>query len=333
MNNNKRRIIPLSILDLVPVLAGSTPADSFHNSLNLAQKAEEFGYNRFWMSEHHNMEGVASSATVVLIGYIAAQTKKIKVGSGGIMLPNHAPLVVAEQFGTLETMYPGRIDLGLGRAPGTDPLTSMALRRDMKGSVDDFPNNVVELRNYFTNEHPGRVNAVPGKGLNVPIWLLGSSTFSAQLAAMLGLPFAFASHFAPGLLKEALAIYRENFQPSSQLEQPYTMACVNVVAADTDAEANYLSSSLYAFFLNVVRGTSFPLNAPVDDIDAIWSENEKFAVQQMLKYNFTGSATTVEKQLRNFTEQTGVDELMVISNIYDHQARIRSYEILFQINI
>jgi luciferase family oxidoreductase group 1 len=332
MKNNKGQDIPLSILDLVPVLAGSTPADSFRNSLDLAQKAEQFGYNRFWMSEHHNMEGVASSATVVLIGYIASHTSKIRVGSGGIMLPNHAPLVVAEQFGTLETMYPGRIDLGLGRAPGTDPLTSMALRRDMKGSVEDFPKNVIELRNYFTNEYPGRVNAVPGKGLDVPVWLLGSSTFSAQLAGMLGLPFAFASHFAPGLLKEALEIYRENFQPSSQIAKPYSMACVNVVAADTDEEAKYLSSSLYAFFLNVVRGTSFPLNAPVDDIDAIWSENEKFAVQQMLKYNFIGSAATVEKQLKNFTEETGINELMVISNIYDHYARLRSYEILSQLN-
>lgn len=332
MKNNKGQNIPLSILDLVPVLASSTPADSFRNSLNLAQKAEEFGYKRFWMSEHHNLEGVASSATVVLIGYIAAHTKKIRVGSGGIMLPNHAPLVVAEQFGTLETMYPGRIDLGLGRAPGTDPLTSMALRRDIRETVDDFPKNVVELRNYFTNEHPGRVNAVPGKGLDVPIWLLGSSTFSAQLAGMLGLPFAFASHFAPGLLQPALEIYRESFQPSSQLAQPYTMACVNVVAADTDEEANYLASSLYAFFLNVVRGTSFPLNAPVDDLDAIWNENEKFAVQQMLKYNFTGSTATVEKQIKSFIEQTVVDELMVISNIYDHNARVRSYEILSQLN-
>ncbi|MBA2329409.1 MAG: LLM class flavin-dependent oxidoreductase [Flavisolibacter sp.] len=332
MKNNKGQNIPLSILDLVPVLASSTPADSFRNSLNLAQKAEEFGYKRFWMSEHHNLEGVASSATVVLIGYIAAHTKKIRVGSGGIMLPNHAPLVVAEQFGTLETMYPGRIDLGLGRAPGTDPLTSMALRRDIRETVDDFPKNVVELRNYFTNEHPGRVNAVPGKGLDVPIWLLGSSTFSAQLAGMLGLPFAFASHFAPGLLQPALEIYRESFQPSSQLAQPYTMACVNVVAADTDEEANYLASSLYAFFLNVVRGTSFPLNAPVDDFDAIWNENEKFAVQQMLKYNFTGSTATVEKQIKSFIEQTVVDELMVISNIYDHNARVRSYEILLQLN-
>ncbi|MGI8599648.1 MAG: MsnO8 family LLM class oxidoreductase, partial [Chitinophagaceae bacterium] len=206
------------------------------------------------------------------------------------------------------------------------------LRRDIRETVDDFPKNVVELRNYFTNEHPGRVNAVPGKGLDVPIWLLGSSTFSAQLAGMLGLPFAFASHFAPGLLQPALEIYRESFQPSSQLAQPYTMACVNVVAADTDEEANYLASSLYAFFLNVVRATSFPLNAPVDDLDAIWNENEKFAVQQMLKYNFTGSTATVEKQIKSFIEQTVVDELMVISNIYDHNARVRSYEILSQLN-
>ena len=333
MKNKSKQLkdIPLSILDLVPVLSGNTVAQSFSNSLNLAQKAELLGYNRFWMSEHHNMEGVASSATVVLIGYIAGNTKTIRVGSGGIMLPNHAPLVVAEQFGSLEILYPHRIDLGLGRAPGTDHLTTMALRRDMKGSVEDFPANVVELKNYFTNENPGRVNAVPGKGLNVPIWLLGSSTYSAQLAGMLGLPFAFASHFAPALLQTALKVYRESFQPSDNLKEPYAMACVNVVAADADEEAHRLATSLYTFFLNVVRGTSFPLQPPVDDLDAIWNDAEKYAVRQMLQYSFIGSADNVKAQMQSFVSSTQVDEIMAVSNIFDHAARIRSYELIAQL--
>ncbi len=332
MENNHKKLkdISLSVLDLVPVLSGNNVAQSFSNSLNLAQKAEQFGYKRFWMSEHHNMEGVASSATVVLVGYIAGNTKTIRVGSGGIMLPNHAPLVVAEQFGSLEILYPHRIDLGLGRAPGTDQLTTMALRRDMKGSVEDFPSNVIELKNYFTNENPGRVNAVPGKGLNVPIWLLGSSTYSAQLAGMLGLPFAFASHFAPALLQTALKVYRENFKPSENLKQPYVMACVNVIAADTDEAAARLVTSLYAFFLNVVRGTSYPLQAPVDNMDAIWNDAEKYAVQQMLQYSFIGSADNVKGQLQSFIENTQVDEIMMVSNIFDHTARIRSYELVAQ---
>ena len=332
INSNKQlKDIPFSILDLVPVLAGNTVARSFHNSLHLAQSAEQLGFKRFWMSEHHNMEGVASSATVVLIGYIAGNTTSIRVGSGGIMLPNHAPLVVAEQFGSLETLYPQRIDLGLGRAPGTDQLTTMALRRDMKGSVDDFPSHVVELRNYFSKENSGKVNAVPGKGLEVPVWLLGSSTYSAQLAGMLGLPFAFASHFAPALLKQALKLYRENFQPSAALKQPYAMACVNIIVADTDAEAEHLATSLYTFFLNVIRGTSFPLQPPVGDMDAIWNEGEQQAVKQMLAYSFIGSADKVAKELQAFLVDTQVDEIMVVSNIFDHAARVRSYELIAQI--
>ncbi len=271
--------IPLSILDLVPVLAGNTIAQSFSNNLDLAQRAEQLGYKRFWMSEHHNMAGVASSATVVLIGYIAANTSAIRVGSGGIMLPNHAPLVVAEQFGTLETIYPGRIDLGLGRAPGTDQLTTLALRRDMKGSVEEFPNNVIELLNYFSGENSFKVKAVPGQGLNIPVWILGSSTFGAQLAGMLGLPFAFASHFAPALLQTALKVYRDSFQPSKTLQAPFAMACVNVIAADNDKEAHRLATSLYAFFLNVVRGTSYPLSPPANDLDGLWNDNEKYIVQ------------------------------------------------------
>ena len=330
-NNKKLKDIPFSILDLVPVLAGNTIAQSFSNSLSLAQKAEQYGYKRFWMSEHHNMEGVASSATVVLIGYIAGNTTTIRVGSGGIMLPNHAPLVVAEQFGSLETLYPQRIDLGLGRAPGTDHLTTMALRRDMKGSVDDFPANVLELRKYFSNDNAGKVKAVPGNGLQVPIWLLGSSTYSAQLAGMLGLPFAFASHFAPALLPTALKLYRESFQPSDTLKQPYVMACVNVIAADTNEQADHLATSLYTFFLNVVRGTSYPLQQPVDDLDAVWNEGEEHAVKQMLAYSFIGGADKVANEMQDFLNTTQVDEIMVVSNIFDHTARLRSYEIVSQI--
>lgn len=330
MENKSKQLkdIPLSILDLVPVLSGNTVSQSFSNSLGLAQKAEQFGYNRFWMSEHHNMEGVASSATVVLIGYIAANTSTIRVGSGGIMLPNHAPLIVAEQFGTLETLYPGRIDLGLGRAPGTDQLTTMALRREMKGSAEEFPSNVVELKNYFTNKNPGRVKAVPGKGLGIPIWLLGSSTYSAQLAGMLGLPFAFASHFAPSHLQTALKVYRDSFKASDVLREPYAMAGVNVIAADTDEVAHRLATSLYAFFLNVVRGTSYPLGPPVDDLQGLWNDNEKYVVQQMLQYSFIGSAANVQAQMQEFVEDTQADELMVVSNIFDHAARVHSYELI-----
>ncbi len=330
MENKSKQLkdIHLSILDLVPVLSGNTVAQSFRNSLDLAQKAEQFGYRRFWMSEHHNMEGVASSATVVLIGYIAANTSTIRVGSGGIMLPNHAPLIVAEQFGTLETLYPRRIDLGLGRAPGTDQLTTMALRRDMKGSVEEFPSNVVELKSYFSNENPSRVKAVPGQGLKVPIWILGSSTFGAQLAGMLGLPFAFASHFAPALLQTALKVYRDSFQPSDALKEPYAMAGVNVIAADTDEEAHCLATSLYAFFLNVVRGTSYPLRPPLDNLQGLWNDNEKYAVEQMLKYSFIGSADNVQAQMQEFVEGTHINELMVVSNIFDHAARVHSYELI-----
>ncbi len=330
MENTLKQLknIPFSILDLVPVLAGNTISQSFQNSLNLAQKAEQFGFKRFWMSEHHNMEGVASSATVVLIGYIAANTTNIRVGSGGIMLPNHAPLVVAEQFGSLETLYPQRIDLGLGRAPGTDQLTTLALRRNMKGSIDDFPSNVMELKNYFSNQNPGNVNAVPGKGLNLPVWLLGSSTYSAQLAGMLGLPFAFASHFAPALLQTALKLYRDSFQPSDALKKPYAIACVNIIAADTSEEAEHLATSLYTFFLNVVRGTSFPLQQPVADMDAIWREGEEQAVKQMLACSFVGSADKVAHELQTFIDDTLIDEIMVVSNIFDHAARVRSYEII-----
>ena len=321
--------IDLSVLDLVTITAGSTPAVAMKNSLDLAQHTESWGYNRFWLAEHHNMKSIASTATAVLIGYIAGGTSKIRVGSGGVMLPNHAPLIVAEQFGTLESLYPGRIDLGLGRAPGTDQLTAMALRRNLQGSVDEFPNNVAELQSYLAPADPAaRVRAVPGEGLQIPIWLLGSSTFSAQLAGMMGLPFAFASHFAPTLLDTALKIYRDSFRPSASLAAPKVMACVNVVAADTDEEANKLATSLYLFALGVVRGSSMPLQAPVEDMDEYWDGSERYAVQQMFRYSFVGGPETLKQDLQAFIDQTQVDELMVVSHIYDHAARLRSYEIL-----
>ena len=329
MSTKKLAEIPVSILDLVPILSGKTAADSFKNSVDLAQHVEAWGFNRYWLAEHHNMAGIASSATAVLIGHIAGATSSIKVGSGGIMLPNHAPLIVAEQFGTLETLYPGRIDLGLGRAPGTDQITSMALRRDLMGSVDDFPSNVVELRNYLGPEDPtAKVKAVPGYGLNVPIWILGSSSFGAQLAGMLGMPYAFASHFAPAALQMALKVYRDSFTPSEFLKEPYAMACINVVAADTDEEALHLSTTLYLSFLNVIRGTAKPMLPPVESMDEHWDANERFAVKQMLRYSFVGSSLTVRSELQDFLNETGVDEIMVASHIYDHKARLHSYEIL-----
>lgn len=322
----------ISILDLVPILEGKTAADSFKTSMDLAQHAEKWGYTRYWLAEHHNMPGIASSATSILIGHIAGGTKTIRVGSGGIMLPNHAPLVVAEQFGTLETLYPGRIDLGLGRAPGTDQVTAMALRRDLHSAGEDFPANVEELRSYLAPATPGqRVRAVPGEGTNVPIWLLGSSTFSAQLAGLLGLPFSFASHFAPTMLHTALKVYRDSFRPSETLKKPYAMAGINIIAADTDDEARRLATSLYMSFLNVIRGTAYKMKPPVDSMDDKWDMSEMYAVQQMLVYSFIGSPATIKSELQQFLDSTQVDEIMVTSNIYDHAARLRSYEILAEL--
>ena len=321
--------IPVSVLDLATVVEGNTPADSFRKSLVLAQHAELLGYNRYWFAEHHNMESIASSATSVLIGYIAAGTSKIRVGAGGVMLPNHAPLIIAEQFGTLESLYPGRIDLGLGRAPGTDQLTSMALRRNLKGSVDDFPNDVIELRNYLAPADPAaRVRAIPGEGTKVPIWLLGSSTYSAQLAAILGLPFAFASHFAPAHLHDALKIYRDNFQPSEQLKKPYALACVNVIAADSDEAAKRLATSFYLLALGLIRNMRKPLSPPVENMEVIWSEYEKAAVLQMMHFSFIGGPKTVKESLQSFLDKTGVDEIMIASHIYDNYAKMHSYELL-----
>lgn len=324
--------IPISILDLVPILSGNTAADSFKNSLDLAQQAEKLGFTRYWMAEHHNMAGIASSATSILVSHIAAGTNFIRVGSGGIMLPNHAPLVIAEQFGTLESLFPGRIDLGLGRAPGTDQLTAQALRRNLGGIGEDFAKSLQELRVYFSSDNVhSPVRAIPGEGLNIPIWLLGSSTYSAQLAGILGLPFAFASHFAPSLLQTALQVYRDSFKPSETLDKPYVMACVNAVAAESDNEASILATSLFTAFLNVINGKRTSLQPPVLSMDSIWNVAERYAVMQMLKYTFIGSATTVKAELAQFISDTEVNEIMISSHIYDHQARVRSYEIISEL--
>jgi luciferase family oxidoreductase group 1 len=328
MSNKLLAEIPISVLDLAPIIEGKTIADTLHNSLDLARTTEKLGYNRYWLAEHHNMESIASSATAILIGYIAGGTSTIRVGSGGIMLPNHAPLVVAEQFGTLASLYPGRIDLGLGRAPGTDQLTAMALRRD-RFAANDFPENIQELTTYLSAENKaGRVRAIPGEGLDIPIWILGSSTDSAYLAAYLGLPYAFASHFAPTYLHDALKLYRQNFRPSKHLKEPYTMACVNAMAADTDAEANYIATSFYQLAMGIVRGKTRPIQPPVDTLEGIWNEFEEAAVKERMQYTFIGSPTTVKDKLQQFLNETQVDELMIVSHIYQHAARVRSYEIV-----
>jgi luciferase family oxidoreductase group 1 len=323
--------IPLSVLDLVMVNVDGSPRQSMQNGLDLAQHAERWGYKRYWLAEHHNTKGIASTATSVLIGFIASGTSTIRVGSGGVMLPNHSPLVIAEQFGTLESLYPGRIDLGLGRAPGTDRMTAMALRRSLDGSEEenDFPNSVIELQSYFAPpKHENKVRATPGEGLKIPMWLLGSSTFSAQLAAMLGLPFAFASHFAPAYLDAAIEIYRDRFQSSETLKEPYVITAVNVVAAGTDKEANRLFTSIQLRALAMIRGNHTPLQSPVNNIDSLCSKTEKHAVDQRLKYSFVGGPTTVKEDLQFFLDRTKVDEIMAVSHIYDHAARLRSYEIL-----
>lgn len=325
----KLKEIPVSVLDLATIVQGDTPADSFRKSLEVAKLAEHLGYHRYWFAEHHNMENIASSATSVLIGYIAGNTSSIRVGSGGVMLPNHAPLVIAEQFGTLESLYPGRIDLGLGRAPGTDQITSYALRRNLNGSVDDFPQDVIELKNYLApHTDNARVRAIPGEGTEVPLWLLGSSTYSAQLAAALGLPFAFASHFAPAHLAEALQLYRTRFAPSDQLTEPYSMACINVIAADSDEEAQLLASSFFKLASGIVTNQRKPLQPPEKNFLATWDEYEKAAVMQMMKYTFIGSVETVRKGLQSFLEETEVDEIMIASYIFDNTARMHSYELI-----
>lgn len=327
---SKLEEVAISILDLANIIEGDASAgDAFQRSKALAQLAERLGYKRYWFAEHHNMESVTSAATAVLIGFVAGVTSRIRVGSGGIMLPNHAPLVIAEQFGTLETLYPGRIDLGIGRAPGTDGVTAQALRRNLKGDINEFPNDVVELINYLGPRDPSAdVRAIPGQGTEVPVWLLGSSVYSAQLAAALGLPFAFAAHFAPRYLNEALKLYQSNFKPSKFLRAPYVMACVNIIAAKTNAEAEYLATSFYQLALGLFRNNRRPLQPPVLSMDDIWTEYEQAAVQQMMEYSFIGNTDTIKKSLQQFIERTGVDEVMIASHIYDIQAKMNSFEMV-----
>jgi luciferase family oxidoreductase group 1 len=329
---SEKEHFPLSILDLAPITQGSNASEALKHTLDLAQHAEKWGYHRYWLAEHHNMPGIASAATSVVIGYVAGGTKTIRVGSGGIMLPNHSPLVIAEQFGTLETLYPGRIDLGLGRAPGTDQLTARALRRDLSKNADSFPQDVQELQSLFALERPGqKIRAVPGVGLEVPIWLLGSSVFSASLAAQLGLPFAFASHFAPDYLAHALDIYRNNFEPSKVLSKPYAMIGVNVFAADSDREGRRLFTSVQQSFINLRRGHPGQLPPPLEGEERPWAAFEQEGVDHALAFSFVGSPDTVHEGLQDLINTTGVDELMITGMIYDHQARLRSFEIAAEV--
>ncbi len=319
---------PFSVLDLAPIVEGATPADALRNSLDLARHVERLGYQRFWLAEHHNAVGIASAATAVVIAHVAAGTSTIRVGAGGIMLPNHAPIVIAEQFGTLESLHPGRIDLGLGRAPGTDQLTILALRRD-PSAADTFPQEVIELQRYLADPVPGQaVRATPGAGTKVPLWILGSSLYGAQLAAMLGLPYAFASHFAPDALLPALAIYREKFEPSEQLREPYAMVGANAVVADTNEEARHLFTSAQQSFTNIFRGRRGQLPPPIDDIEDYWTPFEKERASAMLARSFVGSPETVHAELEAFVAETGADEIIVASAIHDHAKRLRSYELL-----
>jgi luciferase family oxidoreductase group 1 len=325
-------LIPYSLLDLSPIVAGGTAGQSLANTRDLAQHAERWGYTRYWLAEHHNMAGIASAATAVVIGNVAAATKTIRVGSGGIMLPNHAPLIIAEQFGTLESLFPGRIDLGVGRAPGTDQLTVRALRRDVMAAAESFPDDVVELQALLAPSQPGqRLNAVPGAGTSVPIWILGSSLFGAQLAAVLGLPYAFASHFAPDALIPALDVYRRRFQPSVQIDKPYAMPALQVVAAATDAEARRLFTSAQQAFTNMQRNARGPLPPPIDDIETYWTPMEKAQAGRMLARAVVGGPDTVRAGLAAFIAETAADEIMVSAMIFDHAARLRSFEIVAEV--
>jgi luciferase family oxidoreductase group 1 len=323
--------IPYSILDISPIPAGFTAADALRNSLDIAQHAEKWGYTRYWVAEHHNMTGNASSATAVLIGYLAAGTTHMRIGSGGVMLPNHAPLVIAEQFGTLESLYPGRIDLGLGRAPGTDQMTARALRRDLLGSDDRFPQDVRELQHYLGPLQDGQsVKAIPGTNTEVPIWILGSSLYGAQLAAHFGLPYAFASHFAPEQLLEAMKVYRELFKPSDKLDKPYCAFLMNVVAADTDEEAAHLFTSLQQNVVRMRRNTRGQLPPPIADLDEFCEPHEKAAAAHTLQVSTVGSLETVKKGMRHWLDDTGADEIIITGQIFDHHARLRSFEIAAQ---
>ena len=323
-------MVPLSVLDLAPIVEGGTAAQAFRNALDLAQHAERWGYHRYWLAEHHNMPGIASAATAVLIGHIGAGTSTIRIGAGGIMLPNHAPLQVAEQFGTLASLFPGRVDLGLGRAPGTDHAAALALRRTLHANPEEFPSDVMEVIDYFRDAPAGQqVRAVPGAGLRVPIWILGSSLFGAQVAAALGLPFAFASHFAPQLLQEASAVYRERFTPSEHLQAAYLMLGVNIVAADSDAEARFLASSGRQSFANLRAGRPTTLPPPSKEWERDPADRTDAANQT--RVSFVGAPDTIRDQMKEFAAATGADELIAVSHIYDHAARLRSYELAKQI--
>lgn len=324
-------MVPLSVLDLAPITAGSDAAQALHRSRDLAQHAERWGYHRFWLAEHHGIPGIASAATAVIMAHVAGGTSTIRVGAGGIMLPNHAPLVIAEQFGTLASLFPGRIDLGLGRAPGSDHETARALRRD-PAAGDTFPDDVIELMSYFQPAQPGQVvRAVPGAGLDVPVWILGSSLFGAQLAAMLGLPYAFASHFAPALMEQAVATYRTRFRPSAQLAAPHVMLALNVFAADSDEEGAHLFTSLQQAFVKLRRGTPGLLPPPVDGFAKSLPPHERALLGQVLSCTVVGAPDTVARGVRDFVDRTAADELMITSQVFDHSARLRSFRILAEV--
>lgn len=327
--NTQKPMVPLSLLDLSPISAGSNASVSLRNSLDLAQHAERWGFNRYWLAEHHGMAGIASAATAVLIAHIGAGTSTLRLGAGGIMLPNHSPLVIAEQFGTLEALHPGRIDLGVGRAPGTDPATSRALRRNSDAQSEHFPQDVAELMGYFKADTPSQeVRAIPGAGQNVPVWILGSSLFGAQLAAHLGLPYAFASHFAPGQLMDAIKVYREQFKPSAALAEPYVMLGISLFAADNEAEAELLASSWQQVFVNLFSGTPGQLPPPVANYMSQLPAMQQAMLHDVLACTMVGTANKIHQQVNEFIAQTGADELMITSQIYDHQARLHSYEIV-----
>jgi luciferase family oxidoreductase group 1 len=321
--------LPLSVLDLSPVTEGSDPGTSLRNSADLARHAEQLGYKRFWMAEHHSMPGIASAATAVALAYVGSQTSTIRIGAGGIMLPNHAPLIIAEQFGTLEALYPGRIDLGLGRAPGTDQAAAYAMRRNLSSDADQFPRDVVELAGYFRGEN-GRVRAIPGEGMKIPLWILGSSLFGAQLAAMLGLPYAFASHFAPQMMMEAIDVYRHRFEPSEQLDKPYVMLGFNAIVADTDEEAELLATSVQQAFVSLRTGHPIKLPPPKKGYTDELPLEARATLRQILSASAIGSPETARRQVSEFIERTKPDELMVTAQVFDHQARLKSYELLMQ---
>ena len=324
--------VPFSLLDLAPIPQGQSARDAFHHSLDLAKLAEARGYHRYWLAEHHNMTGIASAATSVLIGYLAAHTSTLRLGSGGVMLPNHSPLVIAEQFGTLDALYPGRIELGLGRAPGSDQRTMMALRRHMSGDIDNFPRDVNELVEWFDARDPNPVvRPVPGYAAKIPVWLLGSSLYSAQLAAQMGLPFAFASHFAPDMLLQALHLYRSQFKPSSRLEKPYAVVCINIVAADSNRDAEFLFTSMQQAFVKLRRGEAGQLPPPVESMENIWSPAEQYGVQQALGMSLVGDKAKVRHGLLSILRETEADEIMVNGQIFDHHARLHSFDLAMQV--